>query len=45
MASKNFIRKLIAARDTNPFLFWLQMWLYVRAAVLGSLAILLAFSK
>jgi hypothetical protein len=45
MASKNLIRRLIASRDTNPFLFWLQMWLYVGAAVLGSLAILVGFSN
>ena len=45
MASKTFIRRLIVSRDTDPFLFWLQTSLYVAGAVLGSLAILLGFSK
>ena len=43
MKGKNFIRRLIASRDTNPFLFWLQMWLYLAVAALGSLAVLLEF--
>ena len=39
MAGKNFIRRLIEAVDTTPFL----IWVYVAAAVIGSLAVLLEF--
>ena len=39
MASKNFIRRLIEAVDTIPS----SIWLYLAAAVIGSLVILLGF--
>jgi hypothetical protein len=39
MASKNFIRRLIEVVDRAPFL----IWIYVAAAVIGSLVILLGF--
>jgi hypothetical protein len=39
MASKNFIRRLIEAVDTIPS----AIWLYLAAAVIGSLVILLGF--
>jgi len=39
MASKNFIRRLIEAVDKTPFL----IWVYVAAAVIGSLVMLLEF--
>jgi Tfp pilus assembly protein PilN len=44
MEGKHFLRWLIASRDAHPFLFWLQMWLYLAAAVVGSLSILEVFS-
>jgi hypothetical protein len=39
MAGKNFIRRLIEAVDRAPFL----IWVYVAAAVIGSLVMLLEF--
>jgi hypothetical protein len=39
MASKNFIRRLIEAVDKAPFL----IWIYVAAAIIGSLVVLLEF--
>jgi Tfp pilus assembly protein PilN len=44
MKGRHVLRWLIASRDAHPFLFWLQMWLYLAAAVLGSLSIVEVFS-